>query len=539
MKKLFTIAALLFAVSAVAQDGFITKALNDNDEPTFNWNKASKFIPIAISESVGEAMPEADVVFDATIDDNRNFLYVWDNTYAGVDQDGSLNSFGQPEDHIAMDVTTFGWSGCGFCAVNATQDWSVLDDSWVLHFAIKSTDNASHQIVVGEDFGFTLGSTELNGAKVLGDFARNGEWYYVDLPFSVIKQLATVPMWGEDPTQYTGNYLKILSGGVQGTQLRLDNIFWYKDNTIQVLEPIDDVYVLGEIDANGWAPNQGLHLTEMEDGVYVGTFFTDGRNDGYNYFGFSSKLAENNDQGGWDYIAPYRFGAVSEGDFWVTEELYGQPLELTQTDYQAFRVPFGYWDIKVDINDMVVVLNKLPEPIPEVYILGEVNGNMWDPTVGVAMETEDGLVYTAEIECDGRNDGYNYFSFTKHLGEDPEDWDAIADYRFGAVSEGDFWVTPELLGQAISLTGENGQALMIAAGKYNLTLDMGELTLVIESNGVRGDLNGDGIVDVTDVSLAIDIVLGKAELNPAADLDGNGEVDVTDVSMMIDIVLGK
>ena len=59
------------------------------------------------------------------------------------------------------------------------------------------------------------------------------------------------------------------------------------------------------------------------------------------------------------------------------------------------------------------------------------------------------------------------------------------------------------------------------------------------SDTVMGDLNGDGIVDVTDVSTAIDIVLGKADFNSAADLDGNGAVDVTDVSLMIDIVLGR
>lgn len=59
------------------------------------------------------------------------------------------------------------------------------------------------------------------------------------------------------------------------------------------------------------------------------------------------------------------------------------------------------------------------------------------------------------------------------------------------------------------------------------------------SGGVKGDVSGDGIVDVTDVSLAIDMVLGKAEYNKVADLDQSGQIDVTDVSMLIDIVLGK
>ena len=57
-----------------------------------------------------------------------------------------------------------------------------------------------------------------------------------------------------------------------------------------------------------------------------------------------------------------------------------------------------------------------------------------------------------------------------------------------------------------------------------------------------GDLNGDDNVDVTDVSLLIDVVLGKPVTlteGAVADLDGDGNTDVTDVSVLIDIVLGK
>lgn len=57
-----------------------------------------------------------------------------------------------------------------------------------------------------------------------------------------------------------------------------------------------------------------------------------------------------------------------------------------------------------------------------------------------------------------------------------------------------------------------------------------------------GDLNGDGNVDVTDVSLLIDVVLGKTvELaeGAVADLNGDGNTDVSDVSLLIDIILGN
>lgn len=61
-----------------------------------------------------------------------------------------------------------------------------------------------------------------------------------------------------------------------------------------------------------------------------------------------------------------------------------------------------------------------------------------------------------------------------------------------------------------------------------------------EESMADGDINDDGMIDVTDVDMSIDMVLGKKPMNLyKADLDGNGVIDVTDVSMMIDKVLGK
>ena len=57
-----------------------------------------------------------------------------------------------------------------------------------------------------------------------------------------------------------------------------------------------------------------------------------------------------------------------------------------------------------------------------------------------------------------------------------------------------------------------------------------------------GDVNGDTFVDVTDVVLMIDDILGK---HPAgydasvADVNHDGAIDVTDVVMVIDVILGK
>ena len=56
---------------------------------------------------------------------------------------------------------------------------------------------------------------------------------------------------------------------------------------------------------------------------------------------------------------------------------------------------------------------------------------------------------------------------------------------------------------------------------------------------VRGDLSGDGVVDVDDLNLVINMMLGKAEKTEAADINKDGAVDVDDMNIIINIMLGK
>ena len=54
-----------------------------------------------------------------------------------------------------------------------------------------------------------------------------------------------------------------------------------------------------------------------------------------------------------------------------------------------------------------------------------------------------------------------------------------------------------------------------------------------------GDVNGDGMVDVADVNLIINIMLGQMASTDMADVDGNGTIDVADVNTVINLMLGK
>ncbi len=67
------------------------------------------------------------------------------------------------------------------------------------------------------------------------------------------------------------------------------------------------------------------------------------------------------------------------------------------------------------------------------------------------------------------------------------------------------------------------------------------ITFVIRDNseGITGDINDDEIVDITDVNLAINMVLGKTDTTDAGDVNDDGQVDITDVNTIINIMLGK
>ncbi|MBR5119287.1 MAG: hypothetical protein IK100_11690 [Muribaculaceae bacterium] len=153
----------------------------------------------------------------------------------------------------------------------------------------------------------------------------------------------------------------------------------------------------------------------------------------------------------------------------------------------------GVYTLNVTYNpedDMVTpTLTEIPQQL-NVYIIGEVNGNSWATNVGVPMNTVDGQVYTADVTLVRPADGamlmdvgeanYCYFSFATKLMEAADDWNGLAPYRFGAVSDGDFQFFRYMLGTPLNLTYDNGQAFMVPEGVYTFTVDLDPMTLTIE-----------------------------------------------------------
>ncbi len=180
------------------------------------------------------------------------------------------------------------------------------------------------------------------------------------------------------------------------------------------------------------------------------------------------------------------------------------------------------------------------EPAPEpakVYMLGG-DDQPWDPSNGTEFTYDaENEVYTATINFPAEA---NWFGFTTELAENNDDggWAYIEPFRFGAISEGDYWYTGEE--DFISLTWDEYHAIRIAGGEYNLTVDLNEMKLFIEKvqpDFIRGDVDGDNNVTISDVTALIDFLLSGAEAPAAADCDGDTNVSISDVTALIDFLL--
>ncbi len=237
--------------------GFASKALDADGETTFDFDDVSDAVLISTSDGVkGHLLSAGAAVTDYNVNEQNRNLYIWDNTYVAVDRTGETNSFGWGEGYNKFTVGSAGWSGLGFNIVN--EDLSMIDDTYWLHFAMRATDqdlHTSHQITVCKA-EFKVGNSDGKLAGI-GDFKRDGEWYYFDIPVKVLEQFAGKgKVLGDNPKTFNDNVIAFLSGGVTDAELCFDNIFFYKSKTKEIPSYKDSDVNLGKygyksLDGNG------------------------------------------------------------------------------------------------------------------------------------------------------------------------------------------------------------------------------------------------------------------------------------------------
>ncbi len=82
-------------------------------------------------------------------------------------------------------------------------------------------------------------------------------------------------------------------------------------------------------------------------------------------------------------------------------------------------------------------------------------------------------------------------------------------------------------------------SLCLLLGAALISGDALPLTTQPAAQSVFGDVNGDGVIDVDDLNIVINIMVKKADDTPAADLNGDGVIDIDDLNIIINIIVKK
>ncbi len=182
-------------------------------------------------------------------------------------------------------------------------------------------------------------------------------------------------------------------------------------------------------------------------------------------------------------------------------------------------------------NVLTAMAQRVGDPQPQVYVLhyGK-QENEWQDKVFVAGEDEnEGKLVAADVVFEP------YTEFGVKCG----------DVWYGGMASGGestYWIHATWCTD-IPLSAEEGvkNFIIYEGGIYTFILTVNDecKTFTVKGFNKRGDMNGDGEVDIADVNAIINMMLNKAEVNPAADLTGDSEIDIADVNMVIDIMLNK
>ena len=251
-----------------------------------NIQNASAIWPIFMDEITYASNQELVVADFRSTNDYENYyannFYIWEDTYYNG-YAGGLNSMGTSLSYLSLIVGSVGWSGCGFNLADPQSlkaykqlcyDIAKNPDDYYIHFAMKSTDNATHLICAFNDANnahWSIGDSYDNGTLYPsdGDFVRNGEWAEFNFPLAPFANRMEIAA----SVEYRPNIFYILSGDATGAQLNLDAIYIYrmsKDNTSTTdndgIVQGCGYYIPGDTVTLTAVPAEGKHFIQWQDG---------------------------------------------------------------------------------------------------------------------------------------------------------------------------------------------------------------------------------------------------------------------------------
>ena len=156
------------------------------------------------------------------------------------------------------------------------------------------------------------------------------------------------------------------------------------------------IYVIGDVNNTAWNTSSGAQLTRDENGIYTGTITTQVSNDAA-YIIFTKRLGTDTN---------YRFGPVSNGNWWLTTELEDvyAPID-TVGNLNNIRLGAGTWFVTVDSRNnqfkiRPAVTSSSVSPAEGTLSFGQVTvGNTQTMTITITNDGETS--YTPTVTTTG------------------------------------------------------------------------------------------------------------------------------------------
>lgn len=241
----------------------------------------------------------------------------------------------------------------------------------------------------------------------------------------------------------------------------------------------ETLYVIGNVNGGTWNPTNGYAMQQTSEGVFSvsNISLNDEMGTGNAYFSFASSLSSSDtDWGGMGT----RYGSAVQND---CEPSFTAANKI-QGGENSFVVPVGVYNITVSLVDMEMTITKgegeVTPPVPtypeNMYVIGTVDGNGFDPTDGSKMENEGDGFYTIEGISFKANDGFTGFALVSDLAENNDEggWNYINGLRYGPA-END---TEAEEGE--NEVKKNANSWSIKPGEYNLYFSYDDMILEVE-----------------------------------------------------------
>lgn len=95
-----------------------------------------------------------------------------------------------------------------------------------------------------------------------------------------------------------------------------------------------------------------------------------------------------------------------------------------------------------------------------------------------------------------------------------------------------------VVNEKIQVVGVNPGIATITVGSVDGTAQADSCVVTVYSDSIKGDVNGDGEVNIADINAVIDMILsGNSSAN--GDVNNDGEVNIADINTIIDMILNQ